>query len=399
MVLKILFSILCGYLIGSLSPSYFFGKLLRGIDIREFGEKNVGVINAHKILGPIPALFTAIFDLSKGLISAWIASYIGIGYPINFLISYAAVLGHVFPFYLKFRGGQGEATATGILLYLLFRTLFTKPDFLTAFLLLLFYSLVLIYIIGPSRILGLYILPVAFLLTAVHSSPLEWLTMLVFALHIFVLNLRNRIKSGYRLSEKTRTTIKWTRFAARPFAVLFIIIYFQTSKGFILKLTGGVALAFLIFDLVRLSKAGINKAVMKTLSFAFKSKEEKTFSSMTHFTVASFLSFLLFPGKIASCSILFPVFGDMFAKLMGSEYGRRRLFEKTLEGFIAYVTFGVTAGYIYSILANFPFPLAIIGALVGAISEVLPWKLDDNLSGSLFSGLAIYYFGKILNWL
>ncbi|MDI6851075.1 MAG: glycerol-3-phosphate acyltransferase [bacterium] len=398
MAIKITISVLSSYILGSILPAYFLGKLLKGIDIREVGDKNAGTINAYKTLGPIPALFTAIFDLSKGMLSAWIAHLVGIEYPLNILISFAAVLGHVFPFYLKFRGGQGEATATGIILYFLLRTLFTKPDFLTAFLILVFYSLILLYIIGPSRILGLYILPAVFLLVAVHLSTLEWIIMLVFVAYTFSVSLSNRIKSGYKLSEQTRKTIKWSRFVARPFAILYIIIYFQTSKGFILKLTGTVALAFLIFDLVRLSKAGINRAIMKTLSFAFKSKEEKTFSSMTHFTVASFLSYLLFPGKIASCSILYPVFGDMFAKLMGLEYGRRRFFEKTLEGFLAYTTFGIIAGYIYSKLANYPFPLTIIGALVGAISEILPWKLDDNLSGSLFSGLAMFYVGKLLNW-
>jgi len=399
MALKITLSMLCGYLLGSFSPSYFLGKLLRGIDIREVGERNAGIINAYKILGPIPAFFTAIFDLSKGLISAFIAHKIGIGYPINFLISYTAVLGHVFPFYLKLKGGQGEATAMGIFLFFFFRKLFMKSEFIIAFLLLLFYVLVLIYIIGLSRILGLYILPIAFLLVAIHSSTLEWVTILIFTAHTFAVSLRNRIKSGYKLSERTRVTIKWSRFAARPFALLFIIIYYQTSRSFILKLAGAVALTFLAFDLIRLSKAGINQAIMKTLSFAFKTKEEKTFSSMTHFTVASFLSFLLFPREISCCSILFPVFGDMFAKLMGLEYGRKKLFEKTLEGFLGYISFGIIAGYVYSKLANFPFLLAIIGAFSGAISEVLPWKLDDNLSGALFSGLAMYYFGKILNWL
>jgi len=63
-----------GYLKGSISPAYILGKLLRGIDIRQHGDGNAGRMNVYYVLGLKPTVITAIFDLSKGLISMYIAS-------------------------------------------------------------------------------------------------------------------------------------------------------------------------------------------------------------------------------------------------------------------------------------------------------------------------------------
>lgn len=56
------------YFLGSISPSYILGKVLKGVDIREKGTGNAGTVNTFHIVGPWPAVFTALFDLSKGLL-------------------------------------------------------------------------------------------------------------------------------------------------------------------------------------------------------------------------------------------------------------------------------------------------------------------------------------------
>ena len=53
-----------GYLLGSVSPSYILGKIIKGIDIREHGTKNAGTVNAYRLLGLWPAVLTAVYDLS-----------------------------------------------------------------------------------------------------------------------------------------------------------------------------------------------------------------------------------------------------------------------------------------------------------------------------------------------
>jgi len=98
-----LLSIIIGYAIGSLSPAYFLGKVLKNVDIREVGDKNAGTSNVYKVLGIIPAIITATYDLSKGLLAMLVASLIGVPEPIIYLSGLAAIVGHVFPFYLNFR--------------------------------------------------------------------------------------------------------------------------------------------------------------------------------------------------------------------------------------------------------------------------------------------------------
>ena len=111
-------SILIGYFLGGILPSYIFGKL-KGIDIREEGTKNAGTSNAFKVLGLKYAIPTALYDTLKGLLAMLVAYSLGAPFIFVQLSGIATILGHVFPFYLQFRGGQGNATATGILLYYL----------------------------------------------------------------------------------------------------------------------------------------------------------------------------------------------------------------------------------------------------------------------------------------
>jgi len=128
-------AILLGYLIGSISPSYILGKLLRDIDIREHGDGNAGGMNTYYVLGLRPAIITVVFDLSKGLISMYLATLLGASPICIQLTGMAAILGHVFPFYLKFKGGKGIGTAVGILFYYLY--LIIKNDWLSPYWLLI----------------------------------------------------------------------------------------------------------------------------------------------------------------------------------------------------------------------------------------------------------------------
>ena len=76
MILKIILAVLAGYLLGSISPAYILGKLLRGIDIREYGDKNAGTTNTRRVLGLGPAIITGFYDFFKIGIFAVVDSYI-----------------------------------------------------------------------------------------------------------------------------------------------------------------------------------------------------------------------------------------------------------------------------------------------------------------------------------
>lgn len=111
---------LFGYLFGSFPTGYLLVRLFTGEDIRRHGSGNTGATNVARVLGRGWAIFTAIFDISKGWIAMCIASAI-IGDASDVTIASvgaAAVLGHDFPVWLGFKGGKGVATTYGAIAYL-----------------------------------------------------------------------------------------------------------------------------------------------------------------------------------------------------------------------------------------------------------------------------------------
>ncbi len=111
-----LLCILLGYAFGCLPFAYMFGKLTKGIDIREYGSGNSGATNALRTLGVKIGVLVLVCDALKGVV-AYIISYMI--FKDNLLALYAgagAVMGHNFPIQLGFRGGKGVATSLGVLL-------------------------------------------------------------------------------------------------------------------------------------------------------------------------------------------------------------------------------------------------------------------------------------------
>jgi glycerol-3-phosphate acyltransferase PlsY len=121
----IVIAIIIGYLLGSFPSAYLAGRLRKGIDIREVGSKNMGAMNVFYQVGPMDAVLVTLADLSKGvgaiLLVRWLSGSPLVS-PFDFLTgltAVAAVMGHIFPIFLKFRGGKGAATAIGILIFLM----------------------------------------------------------------------------------------------------------------------------------------------------------------------------------------------------------------------------------------------------------------------------------------
>ena len=110
--------LLASYLVGAIPTSYLAGRLFRGIDLREHGSKNLGATNLYRVLGWRYAIPVGLFDIAKGAVpvlrlrapdlAARSCSRCGCGI--------AAVLGHVFSVFVRFRGGKGVATAAGVML-------------------------------------------------------------------------------------------------------------------------------------------------------------------------------------------------------------------------------------------------------------------------------------------
>ena len=127
-VVSFLMTLLAGYFLGSIPTGYLVARV-RGVDIRSVGSGNIGATNVFRVLGKPAGVFVLLADAAKGwlaarLLPAWIAAWLGVNAPadsspLEWLMvagGFAAVLGHNYTCWLRFRGGKGIATSAGVLL-------------------------------------------------------------------------------------------------------------------------------------------------------------------------------------------------------------------------------------------------------------------------------------------
>ena len=113
---------LIGYLVGAIPFGLVIGKSV-GVDVRREGSRNIGATNVNRVLGKRLGALTLLCDCLKGLLPMWLASHFldAASGRAEVLIAFTgvmAVVGHMFPVYLGFRGGKGVATGLGVFLFL-----------------------------------------------------------------------------------------------------------------------------------------------------------------------------------------------------------------------------------------------------------------------------------------
>lgn len=105
---------LAAYLLGSIPFGYIVVRLREGRDIRASGSGNIGATNVARSAGAMAGVVTLLLDLAKGFLAVWLAAKFFDGEVSAMLIAaVAAVVGHMFPVWLKFNGGKGVATGVG----------------------------------------------------------------------------------------------------------------------------------------------------------------------------------------------------------------------------------------------------------------------------------------------
>ena len=111
-------AIIIGYLLGSIPFAYIAGRLIKGVDIRQAGGGNVGALNTMREVGAAAGFSVLLADMAKGAVAVLIAQWLGLSLIFVFIVGFAAVVGHNWPVFLKFKGGMGAATTMGVLLAL-----------------------------------------------------------------------------------------------------------------------------------------------------------------------------------------------------------------------------------------------------------------------------------------
>jgi glycerol-3-phosphate acyltransferase PlsY len=106
--------ILFGYGVGSLPLGYLVANRAKGIDLRRVGSGNVGAANVYRTAGLAAALIVVLVDIAKGASSVFFAARFATGAADPIAAGIAAIIGHVYPVWLRFHGGKGVATACGV---------------------------------------------------------------------------------------------------------------------------------------------------------------------------------------------------------------------------------------------------------------------------------------------
>ena len=184
--------ILIGYLIGSIPFGFILTKIFLSKDIRDIGSGNIGATNALRTGNKLIGYSTLILDISKAIIPVL---YVKLNnYDLIFILSLSIFIGHVFPIWLKFKGGKGVATYLGIIFALSFKfgIIFGISWLLISF--IFKYS-------SLSSMIGA-------LIVFVYSMFLDNITLSIFLFITFIIILYTHRENIVRLKDSSETKIK-----------------------------------------------------------------------------------------------------------------------------------------------------------------------------------------------
>lgn len=198
--MQIVLCSLLGYLIGNINPAYVLSKL-KGFDIREKGSGNAGASNVTVVMGKKAGIFTALFDIFKAFFATVIAVHLfpEIEYA-KILSGVFCILGHIFPFVMKFHGGKGLACLGGMILSF-------NP---VVFLLLLIFELIIalvsdyISVVAPSGTVIFTLIYVFMTGDMIGTFLLVVVSVIIFFKHV------ENFKRIYR-GEETHISFLWKK--------------------------------------------------------------------------------------------------------------------------------------------------------------------------------------------
>ncbi|WP_017814383.1 MULTISPECIES: glycerol-3-phosphate 1-O-acyltransferase PlsY [Paenibacillus] len=178
MIVSVL-AIIVSYLLGSISFSVLIAKGMKGIDIRDHGSGNAGATNTLRVLGKGPAITVLLLDALKGVGAVWLGVWLSSSptYWVPALCGIAAILGHNWPIYFRFRGGKGIATTIGVL-----ATLCLLPSLSAGVFAIL--AIVLTRYVSLGSLIFVTLTPVILLFLG-YSAPIVTVSVIIWALAVW----------------------------------------------------------------------------------------------------------------------------------------------------------------------------------------------------------------------
>ncbi len=398
--MSILIAVVLSYLIGSVSPSYILARLTKGIDIRSHGDRNAGALNAIEVIGALPGILTALLDLSKGLACLFIAeAFLGLQGNMLLVPVFAAVAGHVFPFYLGFRGGQGAATAAGVLLYFLGRLLAEGRLPLQGILFMVLLGGLVALASRNAELIGFALIPFLLYLVLRHgglSFPGPAAALLV--LYLQGVTVRNFIRKGSWRS----AGFDWISLGCGAAGILFGLCLFALGKLITALAAGAAAVLMLSLALaVRRARGGSGgrrqggrrAAAAKDggsgggPSAAGAATTEGALLQGASLAAALLVVLAFTPGT-ALLSILILAGGDLLAGLLASGAARPIARSRLPAAAAAYAAGCLAAAYVAASLLPVGLPRATVAAVLAAGAALLPPALLRRLFAGASSALA-----------
>ena len=118
-ILHFLLGFVLGHVCSSVPSGLWLVQAFHGIDIRNYGSKNIGTTNVFRTVGPKTAVLVLIADAFKGILAVGIMSYFFHNPLLDVVTALGALLGHNYSLFLGFKGGKGVATALGLLIFMM----------------------------------------------------------------------------------------------------------------------------------------------------------------------------------------------------------------------------------------------------------------------------------------
>ena len=192
--MNILLAIIIGYILGNINASYILGKLFKGIDIREEGTSNPGASNAVIVMGWKFGAATFLIDALKAAVAMWVVKYITNGNTdLAVLSGVMAMVGHIYPVFMKFKGGKGIASILGIMVGL---------NWFVA--IVLYMAIVLGTVISNYLILGEFLILILFPIAVYLLGYSNFAVVLIaFACLLSTYKLRENIIRTFKGTEQT----------------------------------------------------------------------------------------------------------------------------------------------------------------------------------------------------
>ena len=157
------------------------------------------------------------------------------------------------------------------------------------------------------------------------------------------------------------------------------------TKKWLLIVSGGCFLISFIFDFMRLRDHRFNSQFMRFFSAFIRRTETNRYNGSTFLCIAFFVVILLFSRNIAVTAMLFLSLGDAAAELSGKNFGRMKIFTRSMEGALGF--FAVAFLVAFPLLEDWR--IALLGSFAGAMVELFSFDLDDNLTVPIGSALAL----------